>query len=87
MNNPQFKEQVEWELEGIEKARKVIMYFDPTTKSPVSLLELGLLASKKDKTIVVCPTGFWRKGNVDIVCNRYLIAQANNLSEAIATLT
>jgi len=46
------------------------MYFDPNTKSPISLLELGLHANS-GKMIVCCPKGFWRKGNVDIVCERY----------------
>jgi hypothetical protein len=46
------------------------MYFDPNTKSPISLLELGLFAQSK-KLIVCCPRGFWRKGNVDITCDRY----------------
>jgi hypothetical protein len=45
------------------------MYFCPDSKSPISLLELGLF---KDKSIfVVCPAGFYRNGNVDIVCDRY----------------
>ena len=59
--------QVEWELEGLELCDIIIMYFDSNTKSPISLLELGLFAHKK-KMIVFCPNGFWRKGNVDVVC-------------------
>ena len=65
-DNPQFRQQVEWELEAQERADKILMYFDPKTKSPISLLELGLFA-KSGKLIVVCPEGFWRKGNVNIV--------------------
>lgn len=81
-DNPQFRQQVEWELEAQEKADKIIMYFDPKTKSPISLLELGLFA-KSGKMIVVCPKGFWRKGNVDIVCERYNIKQVETLEEAV----
>jgi hypothetical protein len=68
--NPQFSQQVNWELNALEKADLIIMYFDPNTKSPISLLELGLYA-ESGKIIVVCPEGFWRKGNVDILCDRY----------------
>ena len=70
IDNPQFYEQVTWELTALEKADVIIMYFAPGTKSPISLLELGLHAYSK-KILVCCPKGFWRKGNVDIVCEQY----------------
>jgi len=70
--NPQFYQQVNWELNALEHADLIIMYFDPNTKSPISLLELGLFA-RSNKLKVICPEGFWRKGNVDIVCNYYNI--------------
>lgn len=71
-SNPQFSQQVNWELNALDVADLIIMYFDPATKSPISLLELGLYASS-GKLRVVCPDGFWRKGNVEIVCNKYNI--------------
>lgn len=77
-----FREQVEWELEALELADMILMYFDPATKSPISLLELGLHARSK-KMAVCCPEGFWRKGNVDIVCARYGIAQHQELENLI----
>jgi len=69
----------------MECADKILMYFDPKTKSPISLLELGLFANS-NKLIVVCPKGFWRKGNVDIVCRRYEIEQAETIENAIQKL-
>ena len=62
------------------------MYFDPNTKSPISLLELGLFAQSK-KLIVCCPEGFWRKGNVDIVCDRYNIPNYDSLEKLLNYLT
>ena len=56
------------------------MYFDPETKSPISLLELGLFANS-GKIHVICPEGFWRKGNVDIVCDEYNIPMYKDLLE------
>lgn len=70
IDEPNFNEQVHWELDGLDHADLVLMYFDPNTKSPISLLELGLHASD-EKMIVCCPKEFWRKGNVDIVCERF----------------
>ena len=77
-----FREQVEWELEALELADMILMYFDPATKSPISLLELGLHARSK-KMVVCCPEGFWRKGNVDIVCARYGIEQVERLEDSM----
>jgi hypothetical protein len=85
-HNKKFREQVEWELYALERSNIILMYFDPKTKSPVSLLELGLFAHDFGKNTpimhVVCPTGFWRKGNVDIVCERYSIPQFTSLKSA-----
>jgi hypothetical protein len=83
-DNPQFVAQVSWELTALERVDYILMYFDPGTKSPISLLELGLFRSHN--LIVVCPERFWRKGNVDIVCQRYGITQYDTLDEAILAL-
>ena len=80
IDEPRFREQVEWELEGQERARVIALYFAPTTRSPISLLELGLFA-RTGKLVACCPEGFWRKGNVDIVCERYGIARAADLAD------
>lgn len=80
--NAAFHEQVSWELDGLEKADLIVFYFSPETKSPVSMLELGLFA-RTGKAVVCCPEGFWRKGNVDIVCERFEIPQADTLNELI----
>lgn len=77
--------QVEWELDALEKADYIIMYFAPNTQSPISLLELGLYA-RSNKLMVVCPDGFWRKGNVDIVCEKYNIQQFETLEILVEAL-
>lgn len=86
IENDYFRGQVEWELEALEEATAILLYFAPGTKSPISLLELGLFA-RTGKLVVCCPEGFWRKGNVDIVCKRYGIAVAEDLEEAITELS
>lgn len=85
IDNPNFKEQVTWELDGLDLCDIIVLYFDPETDSPISLLELGLHA--KDKKIMAsCPDGFWRKGNVEIVCKRYHIPLYNSFDELIVNL-
>lgn len=72
-SNQEFLTQVKWELHNMAHSDWVFMYFDPSTKSPVSLLELGLLLAGNPfkGVVVVCPDGFWRKGNVEITCKEF----------------
>lgn len=85
-SNPTFAEQVNWELEQIEEADCVLFYFDPNTKSPITLMELGLCAAAKEDVYVVCPSGFWRRGNVEIVCQRYELHFFDSLEDAVAKI-
>jgi len=89
VENPQFYQQVNWEMNALDKADIIIMYFSPETKSPISLLELGLYASS-GKMIVCCPDGFWRKGNVEAVCEKYniqMVEDVNGLVDFVKSVT
>src|SRR5436305_2255647 len=83
IDNPPFRGQVEWELEGLERATLVAMYFAPATRAPVTLLELGLCA-RSGRLLVACPAGYWRRGNVEVVCRRYGVPLAASLPELVA---
>ena len=41
IKNKQFREQVEWEINALDQAEKIVIYFDPKTKSPITLMELA----------------------------------------------
>jgi hypothetical protein len=77
-----FRKQVEWELNALEKADIIIMNFAPNSQSPISLLELGLYTKSK-KLMVVCPEGYWRKGNVDILCEKYRVKTFATIDDLI----
>lgn len=90
ISDPKFNEQVSWELSNIESADLVVFYFDPNTKSPITLMELGYVVgihsyvqSPGYAIIVCCPDGFWRKGNVDIICERNEIPVVNTWNDFI----
>lgn len=79
-SNPQFYQQVNWELDAMEAADLIVFYFAPGSQSPITLLELGLhVTNPKKEMFVICPEGFWRKGNVDIVCAKYDIIMYDSL--------
>lgn len=85
IENPKFKEQVRWELESLENSDLIVMNFTPDTMSPISLMEFGLYA-RSGKMVVYCPEGFWRKGNVDVVCEMYNIPQVEKFEELITLI-
>lgn len=80
--NPQFSQQVQWELNALDKSDIIVLYLSPGTVSPISLLELGLHA-KSNKLVVICPDGFGRKGNVEVVCCTYDIPLYGSIDEFI----
>lgn len=47
INDPQFTQQVNWELDTLEYCDLIVFYFDPATKSPITLMELGLHADSE----------------------------------------
>lgn len=68
-SNENFAEQVNWELDKLEESDLVLFNFEPDSKSPITLLELGYSANMK-KTVIRCPKEFYRRGNVEIFSKR-----------------
>jgi hypothetical protein len=91
IDNPQFAEQVNWEIEHITKSDIVFFYFAGDTKSPITLMELGIIAGMHMRyatsdVIVVCEPNFWRKGNVDILCDTINVPLYDNLKDGLSHL-
>ncbi|KAH7028140.1 uncharacterized protein B0I36DRAFT_328662 [Microdochium trichocladiopsis] len=91
-----WKEQVQWELDMQEAAAAVVVWFARDTKAPVSLLELGLVArqraagdgegARRSKAVVVCEEGFWKEGNVRMVCERFGVEVVDGVGELVGCL-
>jgi len=82
IDNPQFFEQVTWEMDAMEDADLIAMVLTNESKAPISLLELGLHAAD-DKMLVCAEPEFWRRGNVEIVCDRYDIPLYSTVEQLI----
>lgn len=80
VSDVRFKEQVEWEMDYAKIADVIAFYFKPGTLTPITLLELGMYASS-GKAVVCCPEGFYKRGNIQIVCQRYDIELLGSLKE------
>ena len=77
--------QVRWELDHLEEADMIIMYILGSSKSPISLLEMGLHA-KDGKMTVICEVDFYRYDNVRITCDYYGVPMYNDLDSFLKTL-
>ena len=83
-DNPQFREQVEWEQYGLNDADLIVVVFTKDSKAPITLFELGLHIM--DNVMVCCPTGFYRKGNVDIVCEGWNVPIYETVDELVLAI-
>ena len=70
LSDNELRKQITWELDHLEKADIIFMYIIGTSKSPISLLEMGIHI-KDLKLIVVCEPEFYRYENVKITCEYY----------------
>lgn len=85
IENPEFYQQVNWELDALEKSDIIVVNILEDSKSPITLMEIGLHINSK-KLLVCCPDNFYRSGNVQIVCNKYDIPLFDNMVELTKTL-
>ena len=77
--------QVRWELDHLEEADMIIMYILGASKSPISLLEMGLHA-KSGKMHVICEKDFYRYDNVRITCEYYGVPLYNDLENFLESI-
>lgn len=85
IENPEFKAQVEWELAAMAQADQILMYFASASLAPITLLELGLMASS-GKLTVVCAPEFWRRGNIEVICEHYNLPLYTELESTLGLL-
>lgn len=83
-DSQEFDYQVNWELDHLEESDMIIMNILGTSKSPISLLEMGLFA-RSGKLTVCCEPNFYRYGNVKITCKKYGVELFDSLAECFNT--
>lgn len=78
----EMEKQIKWEQEHLDKSDIIVMVLLDDSKSPISLLELGLYA-KENKLIVFCTPNFYRFDNVRMTCKKYNIELVQDLNPLI----
>lgn len=76
--------QIAWEQMHLTNADVIFMNIKGNSKSPISLLELGLYSDHD--IIVVCPKEFWRYVNVEMTCKLKHINLYETIDEAYSDL-
>lgn len=91
--NPVFRHQVEWETAHLEGCDIPFFNFVGGSLSPVTIGEINyVVASRANATvfrpmpIVVCPDDFWRKGNIELLCEAHDIIVHNDVASGIEAL-
>lgn len=77
----EFRQQVHWELSAQESANLCIYMFPKDSKAPITFFELGFFLAKHKKVLVCVEEGFYRRGNIEIVCERYNVPLFKTLEE------
>jgi len=82
INNIDLKNQINWELDALEKSDYILMNILGDSKSPITLLELGMFI-KSGKLLVSCPKEFYRYGNIQVMCYRYNVPLFDNVDDLL----
>ena len=85
LDDPRFAEQVDWELDALERADAIACWLPAGSQAPISLLELGLHA-RRGRLVVGCQPGFHRRGNVKAVCQRFGVPHVDSLTEVATAI-
>lgn len=65
--------QIQWELSHLDKSDIIVFNLLPESKSPITLMEIGLYANSDKGVFVICPESFYRYDNVFMVCSKFRI--------------
>ena len=76
------EKQIKWEQDHLDSADVIAMVLLDDSKSPISLLEMGLYAKSK-KLIVFCTPKFYRFDNIRLTCEKYHIPLVQDLHPLI----
>ena len=78
-------EQIEWELDKLERADYIFLWFPKDSKAPISFFEAGLYWNS-GKLIVGAEPGFYRRRNLELTAERYGVILHDSLDEMIFCL-
>ncbi len=85
LNDSLMKKHINWELEGLELSDIIFMNLLPESKSPISMVELGLYA-RSNKLIICCPENFYQYRYINALAKKYNVTLFSELDKGIQYL-
>ena len=90
LSNPQFVEQVNWEQNYLERGLStscdiVYINIDPNTKSIITFGEFAQVF-RSEWVVINCPRGYWRRGNIEVMCQRAGVKLYEDFNESVLVL-
>ena len=82
LSDEDMKLHIQWELDALSKANTILLNFLPDSKSPISLVELGLYVTS-NKLIVICPKAFYKSRYVYTLREKYNTPIFDNINKAL----
>ena len=84
LGDNEFTRQVRWELQMLDEADIILMHITKESLAPITLLEFGRAAAMyPNKLALSVEHGFWRRGNIEVVCDLHNIPLYATLEEAM----
>lgn len=72
LDEDQFVDQVNWEVDNIDRSDFIFMYIAKDSQAPILLLEFGYICGTAPEKLIICvEEGYWRRGNIEVMCNRH----------------
>ncbi len=75
-------EQIRWELDALEAADLILMWFPRDTEGPIALLETGLYL-RSDKILIGADIGFLRRRNLELTTRRFGVRLWSRLDQLV----
>lgn len=79
-------EQIRWELDAMDRADWILMWFPKDSKAPVALFESGLFWADETKFIVGAEQGFYRRRNLELTANHIMRPLYASIEELLTVL-
>jgi hypothetical protein len=96
IHNDAFATQVNWEMDRIQKCDIFLMFITAESKAPISLgefyfalgnfLDTDIPVADKTRIVVGVEPGFWRRGNIEVMCDRFSVPLLDNLDDVVYAL-
>lgn len=78
-------EQIQWELDALERVDMVFLWFPAESKAPISFFEAGLYW-RSGKLLVGAEPGFYRRRNLEIAGYEYFVHLHASLESMLHSL-